>query len=111
MSTISTSKSMVLVIPALIFQIACLGVFTGCVSEHTGDTLTTALDNPTVTQKLTLADLVLDFQAAKRRWPTNQAELSDFIAQSNGKLPSIAYDHVDFTQKWFGRLGVYATSP
>jgi hypothetical protein len=102
---------MVLVIPTLLLQIVCLGIFIGCVSERTVDTVTAAMNNPTLTQKATLAGLVLDFQAAKQRWPTNQEELSDFIAKSNGKLPTIPYDHVDFTPKWFGRLGVYATSP
>ena len=102
---------MVLIILALIIQIACLGVFTGCVSQRTGDAISAAFHNQTLTREATLAGSVMTFQAAKERWPKDQAELSEFIAQSNGKLPPIPYDHVDFTQKWFGRLEIYAMSP
>jgi len=134
MSTKRRSKSLALLISTVIVQIACLGVISGCVSQrgnetlsaphralvlsgvdvgmspHLGEELAAALSDPTLTKKVTLAGLVTNFHTDNKRWPKDQAELSGFIAQSNGKLPPIPYDHVEFREKWFGGVRVCAVS-
>ena len=135
MSTKPRGKSLALLIPTAIVQIACLGAFSGCVSEradesvsapqralvlngvdvgispHMGEALAAALSDPTLIKKVTLAGLVTVFHTDNKRWPKDEGELSAFIAQSNGKLPPIPYDHVEFRQKWFGGVRICAVSP
>jgi hypothetical protein len=91
--------------------IACLGIVAGCKSQPAVDAPTAASHEHTSGPGLMLAHSLMVFHAAKKRWPKDQAELSDFIAKSNGKLQPIKYDHLDFTNQPGGDLEVYAMSP
>jgi hypothetical protein len=88
-----------------------LATFTGCMSDRAGKQLADAVVSQTITPPVDLCASVTAFRAANKRWPKDREELSTFIDQSGGKLRPISYDHVDFTEKPDGSLGIYASTP
>jgi len=90
---------------------AWIAASTGCMSDRVGNQLAVAILSKTLIPQVGFGAAITGFRVAKKRWPIDRDELSAFIEQSDGKFQPIPYDHVEFTEKPDGSLGVYATSP
>jgi len=80
-------------------------------SDRVGAQLAEAILSKTLIPQVGFGAAISGFRVAKKRWPIDREELSAFIEQSDGKFQPIPYEHVEFTEKLDGSLGVYATSP
>jgi len=87
--------------------LATAAAFSGCMSPRAARELGSALGEALAapfngSQELAYATAA--FQRKNGRWPKDYAELSNFVAHSDGFLVLSQYDRVDFSERPQGRL-------
>jgi hypothetical protein len=83
------------------FGLVALAIaMTGCISERAADEFTAPFNEMARNLRCShnLADGALAFYRKKERWPKDYAELSNFVAKSEGLLVLEQYERVDFSE-------------
>jgi len=87
----------------LAVSVACIAASGGCMSERDSKALGEAITAPiaamarSITDAQDLACTAAAFRRKNNRWPTDYAELSGFVEQTDGLLCLKQYDRVTFT--------------
>ena len=90
--------------------VALLVICTGCLSKQAREQIAEQVFTQVLAPPTELVASVTGFRLAKKRWPQDREELSNFIEHPNGQFHPIRYDRVDFTKKPDGSLQIYATT-